>query len=55
MKKFNRTNQGASTKSEEITVTPERPSPRDQGKEKMGKGDMNPFAPLQDNNDNEEE
>ena len=53
MKNFTRTNQGASRKSEEITATPERTSSWVQGKKKLGRGDTNSFAPLQDDNDNE--
>ena len=55
MKNFTRTNQLASRKSEEITATPERASSRVQGRTKLGRGDINSFALLQDDIDEEEE
>jgi hypothetical protein len=54
MKKFTRADQ-ASRKAEEITPTPDRSSSRVQGKQKMIRGDMNPFAPLREDNDDEDE
>jgi hypothetical protein len=54
MRTYTRADQ-ASRKAEEITPTPDRTSSRVQGKKKMGRGDMNSFAPLRDEYDNEDE
>ena len=53
MRTYTRADQ-ASRKAEEITPTPDRSSSRVQGKEKMIRGDMNPFAPLREENDDED-
>ena len=55
MKKYTKLNQGGSRKSDEITETPDRTvSSRERGKKKLGRGSNNSFAPLQ-TEDNEEE